>query len=394
MTAGGQLVCLVCFTSCQVNHTSSGLTLVSSLRQRRAAAGLSQTELAARVGVSRQALSAIEAGRQIPSTALALHLARALRCVVDDLFRLAGGPVVEAVLAGPVRGGGRRVVLGRVDGELVAHPLGDDSRAADGLVLGDPLPGEAGAVELVGDPAAVEANVLVAGCAPLLGVLAARLGRSHANLRATWIPANSAEALELLARGLVHVAGVHLGDASHDPNAHREAARRALPGQRASLINLARWRQGLVVAPGNPLAIALGTELRRPTLRHVSRERGAGAQRVFARVLAEAGVDAATLAGPVARDHAELARLIRWGVGDVGVAIEAAALAEGLDFIPLSDERFDLVVAASRLDTPAVARLLALLDRPVFRAEAAGLRGYDLSLAGEVSTVAPARARA
>ena len=58
--------------------------------------------------------------------------------------------------------------------------------------------------------------------------------------------------LKLLELGLVHIAGVHLADSDH-PDAHVQAARQAVPGQRSVLVNLAQWRQGLVVAPGNPL---------------------------------------------------------------------------------------------------------------------------------------------
>ena len=54
--------------------------------------GIQQRELAARVGISRQALSELEAGKACPSTAVALALARALRCKVEDLFAADAAP--------------------------------------------------------------------------------------------------------------------------------------------------------------------------------------------------------------------------------------------------------------------------------------------------------------
>ncbi len=360
--------------------------VLCSVRERRRASGLSQGELAERAGVSRQALSAIEAGRQIPSTTLALQLARARGCVVDDLFQLPGGPVVRALLAASPRGT-RRVVLGRVDGLWVAHPLRDESHAADGRLLGDPSEGDEVVVELFGALARLEQNVLVAGCAPLLGVLADRLGRRYRDVRATWIPANSSQALGLLERRLVHVAGLHLADAA-DAETHLRAARRALPGERATVVNLACWRQGLVVAAGNPLGVALGPELRRPELRFAVRDPGSGAQRRLERALQDAGA-AFPQGAPLAADHAEVARMVRWGVADVGVAIESAALELGLGFVALSEERFDLVVPDARLDSPAVARFLDQIGRASFRTEAGDLPGYDLSRSGDVATVAP-----
>ena len=90
--------------------------LRSHLDERRAAAGLSLTELAARVGTSRQALSAIAAGRAVPSTALALRLAREVGCSVEELFSLAPAALDEVRVPELA---GRRAILGRVGVPIV-----------------------------------------------------------------------------------------------------------------------------------------------------------------------------------------------------------------------------------------------------------------------------------
>ena len=74
-------------------------------------------------------------------------------------------------------------------------------------------------------------------------------------------------------------------------------------------------------------------------------------------------------------------------MADVGVAIEGAAIAEALTFLPITDERFDLVVPTDRLELPSVARVIDTLGRGAFRAEARGLPGYDLSQCGELTAV-------
>ncbi len=56
------------------------------LRSRRRACGLSQAELAGRVGVSRQTVNMIESGEYNPTLALCLRLCRALGCTLDELF--------------------------------------------------------------------------------------------------------------------------------------------------------------------------------------------------------------------------------------------------------------------------------------------------------------------
>jgi len=359
-------------------------SLVNTVRRRRAAAGLTQAQLAAEAGVSRQALSAIEAGRQVPSTALALQLARALRCDVGELFRLAGGDRERVRVAAGGPPASRRVVPGSVDGRCVAHRLGRDSRTADGLLTGPVQANGTAWVDPLVSSAAIDANVLVAGCAPLLGLLADRLGRRFHDARATWIRADSGQALQLLRRGEVHIAGLHLASAD-DPDAHVRAAQQAVAGG-STLIHLARWRQGLVVAPGNPLGIDGRADLARPSLRWVHRPAGSGAQRLLERVLAEVGA-APPLPSPTGHDHGEVARMVRWGVADVGVAIESAAVDQGLAFVPLADERFDLVVPTHRLDEPAVARFLDQLAGAPVRREAGQLVGYDLAHIGEAHAV-------
>ncbi|MEL6188777.1 MAG: helix-turn-helix transcriptional regulator, partial [Myxococcota bacterium] len=107
--------------------------LRSQLRRRREAAGLSQQALGDRVGVTRQAVLAIEAGRRAPSTPLALRLARALSCRVEDLFTLAESEGLDAELSEslPI---GARVLVGRVDERWVAHPVAGAATPADALV--------------------------------------------------------------------------------------------------------------------------------------------------------------------------------------------------------------------------------------------------------------------
>jgi molybdate-binding protein/DNA-binding XRE family transcriptional regulator len=367
----------------------SGLQLNCSLRQRRSDADLSQSALAERAGISRQALIAIESGRQIPSTATALALARVLGCSVEDLFQLPVAPGLTAVLAAhPEAPRTRRLALALVDGTWAAHRIESGDRPGDALLLDGGDTCRTVSVEPLSELSDLEHNVLAAGCAPLLGVLTGRLGRRFQDARATWIGTNSTLALELLAKGLVHVAGLHLAE-TRTPGGHTAVVRQTFRARAMTIVNLARWRQGLVVAEGNPLGIGTVADLARPDVRFARRDAGASAQKLVERLLA--GQGAATdivREGPVARGHAEVARWVRLGLADAGVAVEAAALAEGLDFVPLAEERFDLVVPTHRLEAKPVARFLALIESHSFRKDASQLAGYDLSTSGHASTVA------
>ena len=88
-----------------------------------------------------------------------------------------------------------------------------------------------------------------------------------------------------------------------------------------------------------------------------------------------------------------MARRVHCGAADTGVAIESAALAWGLGFVPLVEERFDLVIPADIAEAPPVSRFLETLDDPGFRAEAASLPGYDTSISGHASTLEAGGAR-
>jgi molybdate-binding protein len=157
-------------------------------------------------------------------------------------------------------------------------------------------------------------------------------------------------------------------------------------GRRMLVVNLTRWRQGLLVAAGNPLGVREVGDLARLDGRFARREEGAGAS-----TLLKARADAAGLAlpdGPLARSHGEVAQLVRWRVADAGMAIEAAALAAGLSFVPLTEERFDLVMPEAVAAQPPVSRLLDALAARAFRAEARALPGYDASLMGQTTRVA------
>ena len=362
--------------------------LENLVRQHRKAAGLSQRALAETLGVSRQAIHAIESGSQIPSTSLGLRMARVFGCAVEDIFRLVVDPGMRANLAPSPSGRatGTRVALGHVDGRWVAHRLpAHGMTAADGILAGEPDGAEAD-VQPLADVGSLKQNVLVAGCAPLLGAVASRVARRYSDARVTWLRAGNAHAMHLLGEFLVHVAGLHFSS-ENGGNDTAAAARRALPGHRLLIVNLTKWRQGLVVPPGNPLGITSGADLLRDGLGIARREQGSGAAELAARIARAEGSAGPPSAGPVASGHAEVARLVRWGSADTGIAIESAALAEGLDFVPLTEERFDLVVPASLASGTPVSRLIEALDDPGFRTEVSHLPGYDGSQSGQVTMV-------
>jgi putative molybdopterin biosynthesis protein len=369
------------------------------LRLARQARGLSQQQLAGVAGVTRQAVSAVESGHSDPSLRVALGLARALGMTVEELFGPGepGDPVLARPIA-PVSAPGSRVALATVGDTFVALPLDTDLAArlgfgaAGGLtVRGGRTQGAQGAqgtqgtqgaqgisgvqvaVRPIGPP---RPTVVVAGCDPALPLLETPLALLDPPLAFAWWPCGSAEALRLAAAGLVHAAGVHrVGPAEGGDSS-------GIPGG-AEVVGFASWREGLVVRPGDEVRGL--DDVARQRLRLVNREPGAQARTLLDRERLRLGLEPSQLTGydSLTAGHLQVAAAIVGGLADAGVSSEPAALAYGLDFIPLAEERFDLLLPAKHAASREVQGLLKVLTSPWLLAQLASLPGYDAARCGE-----------
>ncbi len=362
----------------------------SRLKTFRAASGLSQSELAERVGLTRQAIYMIEAGRYLPNATTALRLARALACKVEDLFLLEEElPRVEAEL---LADSGDRVKLWKAGGRLRALPVSAMGDPFRGLLSADAIVVDRGrgakprtALHPLEDSSTFERQIAVAGCDPALVVIADRLMRGPDPLPVVVWSMGSTDALSELAKGTVHLAGVHLRDPSGEFNL--PFLRKHLGRKRTSVVTLAFWQMGLVVSSGNRKSIRSVADLTRKGTRIVNREKGSGARQLLDRRLAEAGISARAIAGyeTVLRQHSEVARRVVDGAADAAVAPLAVARLLGLDFVPLETERYDLVIPKELVDEhPGVRRLLDALSTRAVRRELEALGGYDTTHTGEV----------
>ncbi|HLG92728.1 MAG TPA: substrate-binding domain-containing protein [Acidimicrobiales bacterium] len=366
----------------------------SRVRLARLAVGLSQGQLARAAGVSRQAIAGLEAGRWDPSLRVAVALSRALGRPVEELFGPDPAPApLTAELAEGSPLAPARVGLSQVTGRAVAFPLVGDAAMACGFVpasatvAGRPRR-RRGARLAVAPLAPAGPSLAVAGCDPALPLLQGPLARLDPPVSLTWWPCSSARALELLRRGAVHAAGVHVLDAASGTY-NRRAAERALGRLGAEVVGFASWRQGLVLARGLGAPGGLADALERGW-RLANREPGAEARSVLDAELARLGARGEDVPGYRSRlgGHLLVASAVASGLADFGVACEPAAAAYGLGFRPLRAERYDLVVARPSLGLPEVRALLAVLAGPAFRAQLAAIPGYDASVCGTVGGLA------
>jgi DNA-binding XRE family transcriptional regulator len=334
----------------------------SSLRERRAQAGLTQAELAARAGVSRQLVAAVEAGQNAPAVDAAIGLARALATTVEELFASPPAAVLPAV--GDHLNEGKALRVGRVGDQVVAAELTEHGTAGPTWARPD---GVLENTRLRLFPGATVAGIVLAGCDPALGIAEAALqGLGPSSLLA--LPASTGTALRSLSGGRLHGAVVH----GPEPGLPR-------PPVPVARLHLARWQVGLA-APRK-----LGTSPLEGLLRDgvwvIQREHDAASQQAFERALAAAGLSG--VPGPRASGHIDAARTATV-LGCAAVTTESAARAFGLHFQPLEEHIVQVWIDDRWSADVALTPLANLLSSAAFTQRVAQVGGYDLTDCGTV----------
>ena len=387
------------------NKAEPASNIENRLRSLRTAKGLSQGTLASIAGVTRQAVCAIEAKQYLPTTAVALRLAGALDCRVEDLFSLLStGEVIEGDLVGaPARGPGDsarvRVKVARVGDRVVVRPVATLGEVlnytvpADGLIVRPAGSSKRGAkdgarvrVQLLRDRRTIEQEIAVAGCDPAIFLAGEYLRRRHEKTTLVGWTLGSAAAVEALKRGEVHMAGLHVVDVKSGES-NLPYLRRHLKGGDFTVVTFATWEEGLVVRHGNPKGIREVADLARKVVTLINREEGAGARLLLDQRLAGGGIKPSQIKGyeRLASSHFAVARHVAEGQADAGIGVWSAARLMGLDFIPLQEERYDLVVPTPYLtEHPGLANLLDTILSRQFRTEIEALGGYDTRETGKV----------
>ena len=367
------------------------------VRAARIERGLSQAELAAAAGLTRQAVYSIESNHYLPNVTIALRLAQSLGRRVEDLFRLdPAGDVMEAELLGPRERAAAtsRAKVWSVGDRTLTLPVASlgasltYSTPADGLIVGTAGTGRGRRVrvQLLQDPRVVAQQVVVAGCDPAIQLVAERLRQHREPASLLGWPMGSTAAVEALKRGEVHVAGLHVVD-PRSGESNLPFVRRHLGDRDVSVVTFASWEAGLLVRTGNPKKVRGPADLARKDVRLVNREDGSGARLLLDQRLKAAGIEARKVRGYAdeVSSHLEVGRRVAEGRADAGIGVESIARLLGLGFVPLQTERFDLVIPSGFFSGhPGVARLLeALVSREV-RAEIEALGGYSTRETGQV----------
>lgn len=198
--------------------------------------------------------------------------------------------------------------------------------------------------------------------------------------------ADAVGALAALNDGRCLLAGFHALTEAKLRSPTARTYRTLLKPGKHKLIGFARRRQGLMVAAGNPLAIASLHDLARDGVRFVNGPHGSGTRVVLEELLAAARVGIEEVNGfdRAERSHAAAAEAVASGSADAAFGTRPMAQAKGLHFIGLAEEQYFLVTLAVTLDHPHVKGLLATLQSEAWRATLDAIPGHAAERCGEV----------
>jgi len=364
---------------------------VEAVRSNR---GLSVAELARRIGVTRQAVYAIEAGSYMPNTEVALRIARELEVPVEELFQLAEASRAEDAdliaadyLSAAKAEKGQAVRACKVGSKWVSIPVSAAPYhlpEADGVVAEVQRKDARAKVHVFSRDDAASKRLIVAGCDPAASLLAGMVERIG-GVEIIHAPASSQLALDWLHEGKVHLAGSHLED-SRTGEFNLPFIRRQFPSQVMAVVTFAEWEAGFVVAAGNPKGIRRVEDLARKNVHLVNRETGSGSRALLDRLLRNAGLSAPDIRGydRVVAGHLAAAYAVFAQDADCCLATQSAARAYGLDFIPLHRERYDFVLRRQTLELPQAQSFMDVLQRAALRRKLETLAGYDTARMGSV----------
>ena len=227
-----------------------------------------------------------------------------------------------------------------------------------------------------------EPELILAGQDVVLDILANYLQDAGVNAARTYL--SSFEGLLSLYQDKIHVAACHLYDGA-DHNA--SFVRSLMPGVPAVLINLSYRTQGFYVQKGNPKGITGWEDLGRGDVTVLNRRPGSSARILMDIHLKKLGISAANVKGyeKIMKSHLTMAAAIAAGEADLAIGTERISRQmEDIDFIPLLEERFDLVIKKEMMETEPVQKLLQVLGNPVFRKEVARFSGNDYRDMGKI----------
>ena len=327
-----------------------------------------------------------------------------VRPVVEELLgcKTVHDAEIDATLARPCTSSLKheefvRVRLGQVGDRIVATPLSRGAGVVTSFVKADGImripqnsegfeAGSTARVRLLRPADELARSLVVIGSHdPLIDEVAQLVHERWPELSVASTHVGSMGGITAAKRGENHCGGIHLLD--EETGTYNEPyLKKHFPHGGVRQVECVYRQQGLMVAPGNPLGIESLADLAQDGRSFVNRQKGSGTRILSDYLCKQDGIDTGAIYGYDHEEftHTAVAAIVESGAADAGMGIYAAAKMYGLDFVPVCEEQYDLLVPDYAWDTPMVQALLEVLASDAFRARIEALGGYRLENPGSV----------
>jgi molybdate-binding protein/DNA-binding transcriptional regulator YhcF (GntR family) len=217
-----------------------------------------------------------------------------------------------------------------------------------------------------------------------LDLLVSRLKYKDPDIVVQMTPAGSLGGLLAMQEGKADIAGIHLLD-EETGEYNYPYVQHTLQNIEVAIVHLADRIQGLMVAKGNPKNILGLEDLKRPDVTFVNRQKGSGTRVWLDYKLREMGVIPSDIKGfnRELDTHLAVGMSISKGEADVGMGIQAAARSCNLDFIPITKEKFDLVIPMTNFRSSLFEPLIEIIRSDEFKSVVDQMGGYDTAQTGD-----------
>ncbi|TDO78312.1 molybdopterin molybdochelatase [Halanaerobium saccharolyticum] len=288
-------------------------------------------------------------------------------------------------------------LIAEADNRYTAVPLKRGSSAMESIVKADGImrisdnkeglhPGDKAPVILLNDKNMLQNNLLLIGSHDLsLDLIRNEVRKRNYGFDLKLQTVGSMAGLTSLRRGESHLAGAHL----LDPETGRyniSYLKRFFKGQKLVVLNLVHREQGLYLKKGNPKNINRIKDLTKKEINYINRQRGAGTRVLFDYLLSQNNIESAQIAGYEKEEftHIAAAAAVGRGSADAALGIRAAAEVMDVDFLPLTEEKYDLIFKEDILVNPRIQNLIELINKEDIKDEIEKLGGYKCRDTGKI----------
>ncbi|MEH7272069.1 molybdopterin biosynthesis protein [Neobacillus vireti] len=284
-----------------------------------------------------------------------------------------------------------RMNIGYVNGQLVANPL---TRAAgvtmsyvraDGLLV---VPaniigyeqGDFAEVELLRPLEDIKNAIMFCGSHDMtIDLLSSQLKKVRADMKIVSAHVGSMAGIMAIRKGEAHVAGIHLLDPI-TKQYNLSYVKKILAGTDVVLYPFLKRKQGWILPKGNPLGIKAVTDIAEKKANFVNRQKGAGTRILFDLLLEEKGISTEEITGYDREmfSHLAVAAEVKGDIQGAGLGIYPAAKAMDLDFVPVGDEEYDLLMTRSFYESESGKQLIEIIQSFEFRQKVEKIGGYEV----------------